>query len=176
MITPLDIKKHDFPIVWRGYDPGEVRAVLDSVAHDFEELVRQNVHLSERLKVAEERLNHYRLIEKTLQDAAITMQTTLEEKVRSADKEAELVIQQARQRANEELGDYRTRVGELRGEIHMLENQKKQFFYRLRGLLKSQTQLLEAMMDAEEREDTLPPQGDGNDDVGPGDFRLAQRF
>ncbi len=152
MITPLDIKKHEFSAKFRGYDPDEVRALLDSIAKEFEELNRQNAQLSERLKISEERVNHYRLIEKTLQDAVITMQQTLEEKRRSAEQEADLIVQQAQLRADEELRGSREHIANLRAEIFSLENQKQQFFVRFRNLLRSQAQILEAMMEAEERE------------------------
>jgi cell division initiation protein len=155
MITPLDIKKHEFGTRFKGYDTEEVRALLESIAKDFEELTRQNIQLSERLKIAEERLNHYRLIEKTLQDAVITIQNTLEEKRKVAQQEAEAIITDARQKAADEMMGSREHVAELRAEIHMLENQKMQFFARFRNLLRSQAQILEAMMEAEEKE--MPP-------------------
>lgn len=155
MITPLDIKKHEFSQKFKGFDPDEVRALLETIARDFEELTRQNVQLSERLKIAEERLNHYRLIEKTLQDAVITIQNTLEEKRRVAQQEADGIIQEAKHRAGEETLSSREQIAQLRAEIHILENQKMQFFMRFRGLLRSQAQILEAMMEAEEKE--MPP-------------------
>lgn len=157
MITPLDIKKHEFSTKFKGYDVDEVRALLETIAKDFEEVTRQNVQLSERLKIAEERLNHYRLIEKTLQDAVITIQNTLEEKRKVAQQEAEAIIQDAQQKAKDELLFSRERNGELRAEIHALENMKMQFFMRFRNLLRSQGQILEAMMEAEEKETPLKP-------------------
>jgi cell division initiation protein len=155
MITPLDIKKHEFSTRFKGVDPDEVRALLETIAKDFEELTRQNVQLSERLKIAEERLNHYRLIEKTLQDAVITIQNTLEEKRKVANQEAEAIVQDARLRSAEEGMASREQLAQLRAEIHTLENQKLQFFMRFRNLLRSQAQILEAMMEAEEKE--MPP-------------------
>ncbi len=152
MITPLDIKKHEFSTRFKGFDQDEVQALLETIAKDFEELTRQNVQLSERIKIAEERLNHYRLIEKTLQDAVITIQSTLEEKRKVAQQEAEAIITDARQKANMELQDSRVHVATLRSDIHILENQKMQFFARFRGLLRSQAQILDAMMEAEEQE------------------------
>ena len=160
MITPLDIKKHEFSTRFKGYDVDEVRAMLDTIARDFEELTRQNVQLSERLRISEERVNHYRLIEKTLQDAVITIQNTLEEKRKVADQEAEVIIQEARQKADNEMLTSRERIAHLRGEIYTLENQKMQFFARFRNLLRSQAQILEAMMEAEEKEmPPTPPEG-----------------
>lgn len=175
MITPLDIRNHEFSSKMRGFDPDEVKAVLDNIAKDFEEISRQNTQLSERLKIAEERLNHYRLIEKTLQDAVITIQNTLEEKRKVAQMEAEAIVQEAKQRANEELLGSRERTAELRADIYTLENQKMQFFMRFRNLLRSQAQILEAMMEAEEKE-VGPRAPDGQHPGAPeADMRLAGR-
>lgn len=151
MITPLDVKKHEFTVKMRGYDQDEVRALLETVAREMEDSNRQNVTLSERLKIAEERINHYRLIEKTLQDAVITMQDTLEEKRKAADRDADLIIQEAKVQAREVLQGSREQVASLRAEIYSLENQKLQFFMRLRSILRTQSQMLEAMMEAEDR-------------------------
>jgi cell division initiation protein len=166
MITPLDVKKHEFTVRLRGYDQDEVRALLETVAREMEESNRQVVALSERLKVAEERINHYRLIEKTLQDAVITMQDTLEEKRKSAERDADLIIQEARVKARDEMQSSREHVAALRAEIYSLENQKQQFFMRLRSILRTQSQMLEAMMEAEDRQHapTMP---------APSDTRLA---
>ncbi len=155
MITPLDIKKHEFSSRFKGYDKDEVQALLGTIAKDFEELTRQNTHLSERIKIAEERLNHYRLIEKTLQDAVITIQNTLEEKRKVAQQEAEAIITDARLRSNSEMLASRQNVANLHSEIHILENQKMQFFARFRGLLRSQAQILDAMMESEDKD--MPP-------------------
>lgn len=176
MITPLDIKKHEFSIRFKGYDPDEVRAMLETVAKDFEEQARSNVQLSERLKIAEERLNHYRLIEKTLQDAVITIQNTLEEKRKVAQQEADAIVQDARQRAQEEMFSSREHIAQLRGEIYTLENQKMQFFARFRSLLRGQAQILEAMMESEEKE--MPPLAPENPppprEPDPNDHRWAR--
>ena len=152
MITPLDIKKHEFSSRFKGFDQDEVRALLETIAKDFEEQIRQNGQLSERIKIAEERLNHYRLIEKTLQDAVITIQNTLEEKRKVAMQEAEAILTDARHKANGELQSSREHVAALRSDIHILENQKMQFFVRFRNLMRSQVQILDAMMEAEEKE------------------------
>jgi cell division initiation protein len=183
MITPLDIKKHEFSTKFKGYDVDEVRALLETIAKDFEEVTRQNIQLSERLKIAEERLNHYRLIEKTLQDAVITIQNTLEEKRKVAQQEAEAIITDARQKAVDELTGSREHVAELRSEIYVLENQKMQFFARFRNLLRSQAQILEAMMEAEEKEMPLHapeapanhPAPQKNPASDPADTRWARR-
>ncbi len=152
-MTPLDIKKQVFTQKWRGYEPAQVQAFLETVAREFDELNRQNAQLQEKLKNSEERIYQYRLIEKTLQDTAVTLQQTLEEKRRTAEQESDLILQQARQRAEAETGAIRERADSLRSEISALENQRQQFFLRLKNLLEAQSQALEAMRES----DPAPP-------------------
>ena len=50
-LTPLDVrnKRGDFKKLLRGYDPQEVDVFLELVAERLEELVRDNVHLRDRV-------------------------------------------------------------------------------------------------------------------------------
>ena len=128
-----------------GFDVDEVRTSLDSIARELENQIKENTRLNEKLKIAEERLNHFKLIEKTLQDSVVTMQTTLDEKRRGAEQEAELIIQEAKYKANSEVEDYTNRIKKLRTEIDMLENQKTNYFLRFKNFLLSQQDWLTAM-------------------------------
>jgi septal ring factor EnvC (AmiA/AmiB activator) len=85
----------------------------------------------------------------------ITIQNTLEEKRKVAMQEADAILTDARQKATDELQGSREQLARLRSEIQVLESQKMQFFVRFRNLLRSQAQVLDAMMDAEEKE--MPP-------------------
>lgn len=144
-MTPLDIKKQTFTRKWKGVDPQQVDSFLEKVAREFEELARQNFQLQQRLKTAEERVQHFLLIEKTLQDTAITLQRTLEEKRKTAEQESELILQQARQQAEEESRTSREQAATIRAELQALEGQRREFFVRMRTLIESQSQALEAL-------------------------------
>jgi cell division initiation protein len=145
MITPLDIRKLEFNKKLRGFDVDEVRTSLDSIARELENQIKENTRLNEKLKVSEERLNHFKLMEKTLQDSVITMQNTLEEKRRGAEQEAELIIQEAKHKADGELQDYTNRLKKLKAEIDTLENQKTNYFIRFKNFLLSQMDWLKAI-------------------------------
>lgn len=153
MITPLDIRKLEFNQKLRGFDKEEVRTSLDSIADELENQIRENKALSEKLKLTEERLNHFRLIEKTLQDSVVTMQITLEEKKKGAEQEAELIIQEARLKADAETEDYISRVRELKSEINQLEKQKLNYFIRFKNFLNSQREWMDAMENSGDSED-----------------------
>lgn len=151
-ISPLDIRKQEFQRVMRGYDPDEVRSFLDRVASELEAAKAATAALDEKLKESEDRLGHYRLIERNLQDAAITVQRALDERARVAEKEAELVVRDAHARAQAEVAGLNDRVTRLQGDIATLEAQRAHYFVRLRAVVRSQLDLLEAL-EGEAREE-----------------------
>jgi cell division initiation protein len=84
--------------------------------------------------------------EKTLQDAAVTLQQTLEEKRRSAEHEAALLIEDARRRVEEELRAGREQTAAVRAELQALEQEKSRFYLRFQNLLRGQVEMLESLM------------------------------
>lgn len=148
MINPLDIRKHEFTKAWRGYDCDEVHALLDAIAREFEELIRRNQALTEQLRTAEGEAGRYRQVEKTLQDAALTLQQTLEEKRTLAEREAGQLLADARNRVEEEQRIGRERVTTLKAEIQALEDERNRFYLRFQNMLRGQAETLESLMEA----------------------------
>ena len=144
-ITPLDIRKQEFNRKMRGYDPEEVQGFLDQVATALEASNAMVAELEERLKESESRLGHYRLIEQNLQDAALTVQRSLDETKRLAEKEAELIVREAHSRAEREAESLKHRVVRLQTDIATLEMQRANFLVRLKAVVRSQGDLIEAM-------------------------------
>lgn len=145
-LTPLDIRNQTFRTKhFGGYDPEEVKAFLETTAKAFEESGRNRTELTERLKIAEERVNYYKQIEKTIQNAAVTMQQTLEEVKRNAEKEGELIVAEAKTRAQQEVENTRHEAESLRSEIEQLKQLRTNYFIRIRAMVKSQSDLLNAM-------------------------------
>lgn len=145
-LTPLDIRNQTFKAKrFGGFDPDEVKAFLETAAQAFEQMSRTKTNLTERLKVAEERVNYYRQIEKTIQDAVLTLQKMTDEAKRSAEKEAELIVAEAKARALSEVENTKARAEALRAEIEELKQIKSNYFIRIRALVRSQEELLSAM-------------------------------
>lgn len=150
-LTPLDLRNQTFAKkTFGGYDPEEVSSFLNQVAHELERQSRSRTELAERLKIAEERVHYYKLIEKTLQDSVLTMQKTVDEIKHNADREAELIIAEAKARAVREVEETKKRADDLRSEIEVLKTQRTNYFIRARALIRGQEELLAAM----EREQT----------------------
>ncbi len=145
-LTPLDIRKQEFRRkTIGGVDPAEVQGFLEQVAVEFERRQHEESDLQEKLKQAKEQIAHYRSIELSLQEAAVTLQRTLEEKKVDAHREADFIIAQARADAQRETEMIRKESEKLRGEILQLHTQRTHFFVRFRSLLRSQWDLLEAL-------------------------------
>ncbi|NLB63228.1 MAG: DivIVA domain-containing protein [Fibrobacter sp.] len=155
-LTPLDVRNQSFrKKTLGGLDPEEVSAFLNQVATDMEKQARARTELTERLKIAEERVNYYKLIEKTLQDSVVTMQKTTDEAKFNAEREAELIIAEAKARALREVEETKKNATDLRAEIEVLKQQRTNYFIRIRALLRSQEELLEAMELEQHGEDGL---------------------
>ena len=145
-LTPLDIRNQTFHTKrFGGFDPEEVKAFLETAAKAFEESGRNRTELTERLKIAEGRVNYYKQSEKTIQDAAVTRQRTMEEIKRNAEKEGELIVAEAKTRAQHEVENTKREAEDLRSEIEQLKQLRTNYFIRIRAMIKSQSDLLAAM-------------------------------
>src|SRR5690606_17758021 len=89
-LTPLEVrkKKGDFKRAMRGYDTPLVDDFLDLVADRMEELVRENLSLTERTTRSEQQIAEYRERERALTEALVTAQEMREEVRRQATREA----------------------------------------------------------------------------------------
>jgi cell division initiation protein len=70
-LTPLDIRKQEFPQRFRGYDPDEVDTFLDLIADDAEGLTNERNQLQDRVATLESQLAEFREMERSLRDALV---------------------------------------------------------------------------------------------------------
>lgn len=136
-LTPLDVrkKKGDFRRTVRGYDPELVDDFLDMVAERLEELVKQNVGLTERAEHLQEQVASYREREKALNEALVTAQQLRSEAQAQADKEVELIRREAKSQAERIIEDGQRSYRELVREIEALHARKLQFLMAFRTML-----------------------------------------
>jgi cell division initiation protein len=155
-LTPLDIRNQSFHKKnFNGIDAEEVKAFLETAANAFEQMSRDKTDLTERLKVAEERVNYYRQIEKTIQDAVVTMQKTVDEVKATAEKEAEIIVAEAKARAVREVESTKKEAEELRMEIEQLKQLRTNYFIRCIALIRGQEELLTAMENDQRMQEEL---------------------
>ncbi len=136
-LTPLDVrkKKGDFRRTVRGYDPELVDDFLDMVAERLEELVKQNVGLTERAEHLQEQVASYRNREKALNEALVTAQQLRSEAQAQADKEVELMRREAHSEAEKIVEEGQRSYRDLAREIEALHSRKLQFLRAFRTML-----------------------------------------
>jgi len=144
-ITPLDIKKQEFEIKFRGFDKVEVISFLEMISEEMENLIRENLELKEKLQRATEKLTDYTKIESALQNTLMATQESAEQMKTSAKEKAELIIREANSRAEKILSSNYDELSEMRHEYLSLRNQRAAFLVNFRSLLESQLKLLELM-------------------------------
>jgi cell division initiation protein len=144
-LTPLEVrkKKGDFRRIMRGYDPALVDDFLDLVADRLEEVVRENLNLTERVGRQDQQVAEYRERERALTEALVTAQEMREEMRQQTSREADLVKRAAEQQAADlrsrtehELAHLRAQVEQ---EVAQLRSAAQQESAQLRSAAQQET-------------------------------------
>lgn len=143
MITPLDIENKKFSKqVMNGYSVEEVDDFLDELTADYTKNYKEATELKSKVEELTQSLEHYKTIEKTLQNTLVMAQTTADDVKEIAKKQADQIISEAK-------GVVQKQVDELNNEIiskrKQLDEIKKQFdIYKakMESLLISQLELI----------------------------------
>ena len=134
-LTPLDIHHKEFRRSLRGYDDKEVDDFLDSVADEFERLFKENIDLSERMEVANEKVRSYQAMETTLHNTLLAAQRSAEEIVATAREEAALLLRDAEVKAKEVIHDALTQKQQTTGELVRIKQAEEEFRARFKQML-----------------------------------------
>jgi len=133
MISPIEVRRREFSKSLRGYSRDEVDSFLSSVSDEFERLYRENAELKEAIQKAELEMSKYRKLEETLNQTLLLAQQTAEEIKANAHKEAQLMIEGARQKIKETFTAYEEilkRLNIYRTEIRSYINSQVEFMDR----------------------------------------------
>lgn len=154
-LTPLDIQQQKFQVKWRGYDREEVETFLEMVAEDVESLLQECARLKGEIQKCESQLVDFRENERAIQQTIMTTQKVSDDLKRNAQREAELIISEAkvaagrimndaRAQAEKAVSDSRSEVGKLTKELHDLRNRKMEYEVSFKSMLESQLHLLQS--------------------------------
>lgn len=141
-LAPLDIHHKEFKRSFRGYNDEEVREYLDKVAREYENIFKENLLLKEDKGALEERLYHYQQLENSLRGALVMAQNTAEETKANALKEAQLIIEEAKLKAERMSDEAKEQIRELTKQLEELKQEERFFRIKFKTLLESHLQLL----------------------------------
>jgi len=142
MITPLEIQNIEFKKSLRGYKEDDVDEFLDRVLVDFERLYNENSELKEKLEEMNNNIGKYKNIEETLKRTLIVAQNAADELRSNSMKEAELVIQEAKQKIRDMNADANREIKKSQIEYEEVRKEMQIFKTRFKTLLEAQLELV----------------------------------
>jgi DivIVA domain-containing protein len=159
-LTPLDVRRYELPRAMRGYDVERVNRFREQVAEEIERLLRQNQDLETKAKNFHEQLRAFRERDKALNDALVSAQQLRAEIREQAEREAGLVLREARADGERLVDAARAEVRRIQTEIETLERRHRAYLVQLRHVVMRHLGELEAA-------DAATSHAEGNGAVNP---------
>jgi len=131
-LTPLDIRRFDFGSALRGYDKSRVDEFREQVAAEVEYLMKQVTELEGKARGFHEQLRAFRERDKALNEALVSAQQLRAEVREQAEREAQLVIREARVEADRLIDSARADVRKLDAERESLARRRQAFITHMR--------------------------------------------
>ena len=144
MLTPIDIQGKVFKSGGMGYNKQDVDLFFSTVATDYETLYKDNLSLKEKIKQLDENLNHYKEIEKSMQKALMLAETTAEETILSARKNATVIEQEAILKAQTIVADSKIELEKVKVQFSELLRQYDSYRAQYKALAQAQMDLLDS--------------------------------
>jgi|WetSurMetagenome_2_1015567.scaffolds.fasta_scaffold288177_2 cell division initiation protein len=136
-ITPLDIKKKAFATQLRGFSQTEVKAFLQLVAGEMEELRKERAMLAEQVDETTARLETYQKTEKLLHDTLVTAQKATGELRDGAKHEAEMIVEKSKLDAERIRLDHETKMAKLNEELRHLQVKRANMIDEIAGIART---------------------------------------
>ncbi|HEX9729120.1 MAG TPA: DivIVA domain-containing protein [Gemmatimonadales bacterium] len=157
-LTPIDVRAQEFKRVTFGYDRAGVEDFRERVANEMERLLRDRATLEERVRNLREQLKAFREREKALNDALVAAQQLRNDTEDAARREAELILREARNQADELLAEARESELDVRRDTETSQRHFTAYITSFRALLERHLAEVDAL-EAHERDGSPPDAG-----------------
>ncbi len=142
-VKPVDVRRKEFKNSLRGYDANQVDDFLDEVADEFERSFSENQRMKDEISSLKGRLEQFEELEGAIREALVHAQQVARDLRRNANKEADLVVREAKEQAHRILADSSSRVERVQESYGVLQRAKQDFQNDFRHLLKSYLAVME---------------------------------
>lgn len=143
-LTPLDIRRFDFGSALRGYDKARVDEFREQVANEVEYLLKQCQDLENKAKGFHEQLRAFRERDKALNEALVSAQQLRGEIREQADREAQLILREARAEGDKLVEQARGEIRKLEADLETLVRQRRAFLTQMRTAVERQLAEIQA--------------------------------
>lgn len=137
-LTPVDVRRYDFGSALRGYDKARVDQFRDQVAEELERLMRLTQELEAKAKGFHEQLRAFRERDKALNDALISAQQLRTETREQADREAQLILREARAEGEKMVDAARQDSRKMVTELEALDRSRRNYLAHMRAMVERQ--------------------------------------
>jgi cell division initiation protein len=151
-VTPLDLRQSRFRVVFRGYDRTEVDALLNEVADDYEQALRETDRLHQELGRLEAVIAEHREHERNLRNTLLTAQRLADEIREHAEQEARRLVTEAESRTEMVFQKTQARVDEVQREIDNLKMKRRDVETTLQSTIATLRNALEFVREQEQKE------------------------
>src|ERR687893_155809 len=151
-IRPIDVRRKEFKNSLRGYDANQVDDFLDAVADEFERAYTDNSRMREEISSLRERLQQFEELEGSIRPALVHAEQAADDLRRSASREADFTIREAKARSHQMLAESSARVERIQESYEALQEAKRNFTNDFRHLLKTYMDMMENMEISSARE------------------------
>lgn len=134
-LSALEIKKQDFKKVMRGYEQTEVRAFMELISSQWEDLVQDNRELSTKVTELETSLKDYKQVEKVLHQTMLQAEETSKNMAENARNQAINIVKEAEIKGMGIIEAAKQDVAELKQQIQLLQSQRMEITNKLRVFL-----------------------------------------
>src|SRR6185503_19991086 len=142
-LTAMDVAKQDFTRKMRGFDADEVTLFLKAVAEEIERLNLENQTLTEEAATLRTAVDDFNERERELQETLITAQRMSSDLKHRSKAEADLLVREARVKAERVLEQAQDQLHAIENEIGRLRLEKDAFENRLRSAIEEHLSLLD---------------------------------
>ena len=143
MITPLDIENKKFSKqMMNGYSVEEVDEFLDDLTECYEKLYKDSNESKGKIAELQDKLEHYKTIEETLNNTLIMAQTTADNIKNVAKQQADQIIRDAEADAKQSLASLEQQVTLKKKDLEDLQKQFDVYKAKMESLLISQLELI----------------------------------
>jgi cell division initiation protein len=151
-VTPLDLRQAKLRVTMRGYDRNEVDALLNEVADDYEQALRESDRLHQELLRLEAVVAEHREHERNLRNTLLTAQRLADEIREHAEQESRRVVEEAESRAELIFQQTQGRLEEVQREIDSLKLKRRDVETTLQSTIATLRNALEFVREQEQKE------------------------
>jgi DivIVA domain-containing protein len=137
-LTPLDVRRMEFPKGLRGYDAMRVDAFREQVAEELERLTRSNQELDAQVRSLTEQLRGFRDRDKALNEALVSAQQLRSEVRDQSEREAQLILREARSEADRIVQVAQMDAMRFADQISLLARMRRGYLKQFRVMLERQ--------------------------------------